>query len=265
VASPDPTHVELVLACLEAGKPVLCEKPLAPTAKECLEVVAAETALGRRLVQTGFMRRFDPCYGAMRDAVVEGRLGLPVFLHCAHRNASVPAWFDPAMVITNSAVHEIDTARWLLDDEIASATVLMRGRGGAPGPTDRQFIVLETERGTLVDVELLLNARYGYDVTAELVCETGTVSLVPQAPVAIREAGQNRFAYAGDWRAHFAAAYRAQLQAWVDAVRSGGIAKIGASAWDGYVASAAAGACLASLADGGRVALDLAPRPDLYR
>src|SRR5213595_1332719 len=53
IASPDSTHLELTLACLAAGKPVLCEKPLAPTAGECLQVVAAETRLGRRLVQVG--------------------------------------------------------------------------------------------------------------------------------------------------------------------------------------------------------------------
>ncbi len=51
VASPDHTHKQLVLACIAARKPVLCEKPLAPTVAECLEVVAAESKLGRRLVQ----------------------------------------------------------------------------------------------------------------------------------------------------------------------------------------------------------------------
>ena len=73
IASPDPTHERLVLACLAAGKPVLCEKPLAPTIEGCLRIVAAETALGRRLVQVGFMRRFDPGYLEMRSALVARR------------------------------------------------------------------------------------------------------------------------------------------------------------------------------------------------
>ena len=59
IASPDPTHAPLVKECLELEKPVLCEKPLADSAEAALEVVRAEVELGRRLVQVGFMRRYD--------------------------------------------------------------------------------------------------------------------------------------------------------------------------------------------------------------
>ena len=62
IASPDGTHAELTLACLEAGKPVLCEKPLASSAADALRVVLAEAALKRKLIQVGYMRRFDPGY-----------------------------------------------------------------------------------------------------------------------------------------------------------------------------------------------------------
>ena len=117
IASPDDTHVPYTLACIAAGKPVLCEKPLAPTARGCLEVMAAEQKAGRRLVQVGFMRRFDPGYAAMRGDRASGRLGSPVMLHFAHRNAVAPPWFTWEMVITNSAVHEIDVVRGLLEDE----------------------------------------------------------------------------------------------------------------------------------------------------
>lgn len=59
VTSWGPTHAEHVRHAVAAGKPVFCEKPLATTAEDCLRVVEAETALGRRLVQVGFMRRYD--------------------------------------------------------------------------------------------------------------------------------------------------------------------------------------------------------------
>ena len=62
VTSIGPTHAEFVLACIAAGKPVMCEKPLAPTVPECEQILAAEVAHGKRLVIVGYMRRYDPGY-----------------------------------------------------------------------------------------------------------------------------------------------------------------------------------------------------------
>jgi len=262
IASPDPTHESLVLACLSAGKPVLCEKPLAPTIEGCLRIVAAETALGRRLVQVGFMRRFDPGYLAMRSAIVTGGLGAPLLMHCVHRNASVPPSFDSGMLISNSAVHEIDIARFLLEDEFASATIFRRQPRASGGLADPQFVVLETRRGILVDIEVFVNARYGYDVRAELVCEAGAIALAPRPPLRVRAEGRDAASFAEDWRAHFAAAYQSQLQAFVDSVRTG--VPAGASAWDGYAATATAAACLAALEREGPAAVRLEPRPAFY-
>jgi myo-inositol 2-dehydrogenase / D-chiro-inositol 1-dehydrogenase len=60
IASSDATHAKYVTACIAARKPVLCEKPLAPTVPECEEILRLEEAAGTRLVQVGFMRRFRP-------------------------------------------------------------------------------------------------------------------------------------------------------------------------------------------------------------
>ena len=262
IASPDPTHEELVLACLSAGKPVLCEKPLSPTIEGCLRVIEAEAALARRLVQVGFMRRFDPGYLAMRDALAAGQVGAPILMHCVHRNASPSPNFESGMLISNSAVHEIDIGRWLLDDEFAAATVFRTQDRNPGGLWDPQFLVLETRRGILVDIEVFVGARYGYDVRAELVCESGSIAMAPQSPVQIRDSGQATSPFAADWRAHFAAAYRGQLEAWVDAIRTGH--PTGASAWDGYAATATAAACLEALHSGARAPVQLAARPTLY-
>src|SRR5690606_18003813 len=59
VTSWGPTHEEYVLASIAAGKQVFCEKPLATTREACDRIVDAEVAAGRRLVQVGFMRRFE--------------------------------------------------------------------------------------------------------------------------------------------------------------------------------------------------------------
>src|SRR5215213_2133248 len=87
IASPGDLHAEQVLACLAAGRPVLCEKPLATTAGDALKVVQAEVAAGRRLVQVGFMRRYDAGYRDVKAAVDAGTIGEPLLAHAVHRNA----------------------------------------------------------------------------------------------------------------------------------------------------------------------------------
>jgi myo-inositol 2-dehydrogenase/D-chiro-inositol 1-dehydrogenase len=262
IASPDATHAELVLACLKAGKPVLCEKPLSPAIPECLEIMQAEMALGRRLVQVGFMRRFDPGYAGLHAGLAAGRLGAALMLHCIHRNASMPGFFTAGMLITNAAVHEFDIARWLLGDEITAATVFRPG-GAAGDRLDRLFLVLETARGVLVDVEVFMAAGYGYDVRAELVCERGTLARRPVDPVRVCHEGAESLAIAADWRGHFAAAYQRQLQAWVQSLHTGQPTG-GATAWDGYAATAVAAACVEALETGRRTEVRLQAKPALY-
>ena len=94
IASPDATHADFAIACIKAGKPVLCEKPLAPTAAEGMRVIEAELSAGRRLVQLGFMRRFDPGYTEMKGLLESGRYGEALAFHCVHRNATAPAAFQ---------------------------------------------------------------------------------------------------------------------------------------------------------------------------
>jgi myo-inositol 2-dehydrogenase/D-chiro-inositol 1-dehydrogenase len=262
IASPDATHADYTLACLAAGKPVLCEKPLAPSTEDCLKVVAAEMKVGRRLVQVGFMRRFDPAYGEMRAALDSKDYGHALMLHCAHRNASAPSFFTAAMSINNSCVHEIDIARWLLSAELKSVRVVKPKPSSTAGFEDPLLVIFETDQGQVVDVELYLNCRYGYDIKGELVCETGTVSLAPPVNSETRAAGIAAYRFAPDWRPRFATAYRLQNQAWVDSIHSGRPA--GASAWDGYVASAVAAAGVRALDSGAVEAIHLERKPGFY-
>ncbi len=262
VASPDETHADLVLAAIAARKPVLCEKPLASTLEGCHAIMAAEMAAGRRLVQVGYMRRFDPGYRAMKRSLDQDRFGPALFLHCIHRNAVAPHFMTSDLVIANSTVHEIDVARWLLGEEFVAATVVTpRSPGGSSGRRP-QFLVLETQSGVVVDVEAFLDAGYGYDVRAELVCERGTISLAPNQPTFERHAGRESFEVVDDWRTRFRAAYRDQLQAWVDAVTAG--SSVGSSAWDGYAATFTAERCLEAFRRGTKARIDIGTRPDFY-
>ncbi len=259
IASPDQTHQALTLACIAARKPVLCEKPLAPTQAECLAVVAAETALSRRLVQVGYMRRFDPGYADMKAACQSGDMGKALMLHCIHRNVSAPDWFTAGMAITNSAVHEIDIARWLLDAELTSVTVMKP----PASPSAPVFLIFETSAGQIVDVEMFNNAVYGYDVRGELVCEKGTVSLRSPVTIETNSVLAQRLGHPADWRPRFAAAYRIQMRTWINAIQTG-TDFVGASAWDGYAAGAVADAGLEALAKTHRSSVKLVDKPALY-
>ncbi|MEZ5669762.1 MAG: Gfo/Idh/MocA family oxidoreductase [Alphaproteobacteria bacterium] len=261
VASPDDTHKPYTLACIAAGKPVLCEKPLAPTVADCLPVIEAEQAAGRRLVQVGFMRRFDPAYVDMKRRFGEGGLGPALLVHCIHRNQTAPSFFTGLMSITNATVHEFDIMRWLLGAEIATIQV-WTGRAGPAGRDDPVLIVIETDAGQLIDIEFFANAGYGYDIRTEMVCRNGTLSMEAPHRSELRLAGAPAFDFAQDWRPRFADAYRLQMQGFVNAIAGG--KPVGASAWDGLVASAVGDAGCKALERGQAVRVELPPRPAFY-
>ncbi|MCX7889704.1 MAG: Gfo/Idh/MocA family oxidoreductase [Rhodobacteraceae bacterium] len=263
VASPDPTHAPLTLACIRMGKPVLCEKPLSPSPDECVAVMRAEAAAGRRLVQVGFMRRFDAAYGEMRRALTEGRLGRALMMHNLHRNVATPAAdFTGAMAITNSAPHEFDIARHVLGTEITGITACQPRRSDAlVAPV---VMVLDTADGQVVTVEVNNNAAYGYDVRAELVGETASLSLATPARTRLDGGLASSTAYDADWRGRFAAAYAAQDRAFLHFAATGDFPEGGASAWDGYAAAQVAATGVRALAEGGRMPVALIAKPEFY-
>ena len=263
ICSPDATHHSLALSAIATGKPVLVEKPLASTLAEARDVVEAEMKHGRRLVQVGFMRRFDPGYRAMKAELHGGRLGHALFLHCIHRNAVAPDYLTSDLVIASSAGHEFDVARFLLGDEIVAASLTSpRASRLAPG-RQPQLIVLETASGIVVDIEVFVDCGYGYDVRSELVCEKGTISLNPSPATVLRHAGHDGYETPPDWRGRFRDAYRAQMEAWVASLS--GRANDGASAWDGYRAIQVTEACLDAWRNGGKVAVPAEDKPAFYR
>lgn len=259
VASPDFTHADLVLACFAATKPVLCEKPLAATVAEARRVLDAELALDRRLVQVGFMRRYDPGFVALREAIGDGELGVVRLVHAVHRNASSATSTDDSGLVTGSMVHELDTVPWLLDDELVAIRVESPVVGGFRDP---QLATLWTRGGVMASVEVFVNAGYGYDVRCEVVGTRGSGSLEPAATVSTRVAGVHGRRVRDDFVAHFADAYRLELGAWVRSVLDG--TPEGPSSWDGYVASVAAQAGVDSLASGAAEPVDPGPRPALF-
>ena len=223
VCSWGPTHEEYVLAAIEAGKPVFCEKPLATTQEACLRIIEAEVAFGRRLVQVGYMRRYDAYYRALKAVVDSGDIGAPLMMHATHRNPSVPGHYTREMAITDTAVHEIDLVRWMFGEEIVAAQVLKPRKNSLGGELeDPLLLVFETSSGALVDVETSVNIRYGYDIRGEVVGESGTAALGDFSPVTVRRNNQFSGRVPEDWRERFISAYDAEFQEWVNGVRDGG-------------------------------------------
>ncbi|QIK68527.1 Gfo/Idh/MocA family oxidoreductase [Nocardioides sp. HDW12B] len=261
VAAPDPLHEDLALACLAAGKPTLCEKPLATSAEGSRRVVEAEVALGRRLLQVGFMRRFDPAYLELRAAVHDGSIGEVRAMHCLHRNASAHPSATSEGVLVNSMIHEFDSVPWLLDDPLTAVTVFAPT---VPEGTlqDVQVAVLETAGGRVVTVEVSVNARYGYDIHTEVTGTEGTVSLTPPYGIGRRTSNLDGREVKADFVTRFVDAYRVELASWVQGVRSGELPA--PSAWDAHLANLGAFAAVDSLHGAGRVAVPQEERPGLY-
>jgi myo-inositol 2-dehydrogenase/D-chiro-inositol 1-dehydrogenase len=262
LATPGPTHEKQLLACLERGKPVLCEKPLTTDSTSSLEVVRQEAALGTPLIQVGFMRRFDPEYQQLKALIDGGELGQPLVMHCAHRNPTVPPGFDSAMVIKDSLVHEVDVTRFLLGEEIASVQIIkpMSNRDAPRGLQDPQIAIFQTVSGRHVDVEVFVTTGVAYEVRTEVVGELGSATIG-------LDIGLVRKSAPGTWggritpgfRERFGTAYDIEIQRWVDAVRSG-VNVDGPTAWDGYAAAAVCEAGVRSLETGERVDVELADR-----
>ncbi|MBB5117614.1 inositol 2-dehydrogenase [Streptomyces eurocidicus] len=264
IASPGPAHEAALLAAFAHDLPVLCEKPLTPDPAAALRVLAAETRLGRRRVQVGFMRRYDAEYLRLKALLDGGGLGRPLMLHCRHRNVATPPGFTEQMMINDSVVHEIDAARWLLGEEITAVTVLKpRPSENAPeGLSDPQLVLLETAGGAVVDVEIFVNCGFGYQVGCEAVGERGTARLGDAHGLYVTAAGRWGGEVAQDYVTRFEDAYDRQVQRWVDATRRGETE--GPGVWDGYAAAAVCEAGVRAQATGARVAVELAARPALY-
>lgn len=142
-------------------------------------VVQAEAVLGRKRIQVGFMRQFDAGYRSLKTAIGLAAEGGLLILHCVHRNSNTLPGFTEAMLINDSVVHEFDAIRFLTGEEISSVQV-RRGKRSSLAPegiNDPQHVLIETESGILADVEIFVNARYGYEMATQAVFENGVQNI----------------------------------------------------------------------------------------
>ncbi|MEE3317818.1 MAG: Gfo/Idh/MocA family oxidoreductase [Pseudomonadota bacterium] len=264
ICSWGPAHEEQLLDCIAAGKPVFCEKPMVTSEAAALKVMEAETSFGRRLVQVGFMRRFDGDYRRLKAVIDGGGLGLPLMYHSVHRNASVPpGLYTSEMPLNDTLVHDADISRWLLSDEITGVEVRLprRSRQGVE-LRDPHIVLLHMAQGAIVDVEISVNIAYGYDIRGEVSCEKGVASLPNRPATVISDQFGIRQAIPEDWRERFIDAYDQEFREWIDAASNG--TATGPSAWDGYAATLTADAALRAVDSGTLEKIQMIEKPALY-
>lgn len=264
ITSFGPAHEADVLECIKAGKPVFCEKPLTPSADGALRIMDAERAAGRKLVTVGFMRRFDKSYREMKALLDSGELGETLMIHCAHRNPTVPESYTWDMAINDTAIHEIDTTRWLLGEEFVSARVDKPKKTSLRFPhlQDPLVLILTSESGVRVDDEVFVNHQYGYDIRCEAVAEKGCVSLADQNVIDVRDAYGSRNRICRDHNDRFYGAFVTEVQEWITAVSEG--RHTGSSSWDGYAAAVVCDAGVQALTADGEVPITMIAKPEFY-
>lgn len=264
VTSWGPAHEGSVLAAIEAGKYVFCEKPLATTAEGCRRIVDAEIRHGKRLVQVGFMRRYDSGYVQLKQAIDERLIGEPLMIRCAHRNPESSPTYTTDMAITDTLIHEIDVLRWLIADDYKSVQVSYprKTRHALSHMRDPQVVMIETQGGVLITAEIFVNCRYGYDIQCEVIGEDGIVKLPEPSSISFRKEATYGTRILMDWKDRFIEAYDREIQDFIDSVGRGMLQ--GPTAWDGYVAAVTADACVKAQESGEREEIVFDTKPALY-
>jgi len=264
VTSWGPTHEEFVLSAIKAGKFVFCEKPLATTAEGCQRIIDAEVAAGKRLVQVGFMRRYDSGYQLLKQALDSNGFGAPLMVHAAHRNPAVPETYVTPMAIHDTLIHELDVFRWLLDDDYVSAQVVFprKSRHAHNKVADPQIVMLETSKGIRIDAEIFVNCQYGYDIQCSVVGEEGVANLPEPQSLLYRKDAKLSTDILMDWKKRFIEAFDVEIQAFINDASSGVLS--GPTSWDGFAAAVAGDACVRAQETGAIEAINMPARPDFY-
>ena len=225
VASPKRFHEEHAVSAAKAGKDVFLEKPIATSLAGADRVIAAARKAGIRL-QVGFQRRYDPAYAEARKLVAAGTLGRPLFYRGVNRDLLAPVGPPGSMetsdILTESAIHDFDGARWMMADEVVGvrATLAIVGDRATSPSSDLTMVELAFSRGAVAHIEAMWGARYAYDIRSEILCEDGAVIVggFAQTMLTVLRAGERRDDLYPGFLERYADAYVAELRDFVDGV-----------------------------------------------
>jgi myo-inositol 2-dehydrogenase/D-chiro-inositol 1-dehydrogenase len=264
IATPSDTHMELVVEAVNAGKPVLCEKPLASTwaeTRRCIEAIGEQAA---RKVFLGFNRRFDRGHASLREAVHDGHIGRLEQLILTSRDPFPP----PLAYIPHSGglfrdmmIHDFDMARAILRQEPVSITAhgsaLVDPEIGRLGDIDTASVTLLAADGTIVTILNSRRCAFGFDQRIEAFGSAGMV--VSDNP---RQSGLRRFTpdHPGSpapilefFMERYGASYAAEIRLFLECAQEGRDTPV--NALDGLLAAYLAEAATASRKQGKTIQL----------
>jgi len=230
VCSPTDTHADLIERAARAKRAIFCEKPIDLDVKRirgCLEVVKQTNAT----LMIGFNRRFDPNFASLQKRVAEGAIGALEIVSITSRDPSPP----PLSYIARSGglfrdmmIHDFDMARFILGEDpvavSAMGSALVDKAIGEAGDIDTAVVIMETNSGKVAQISNSRRATYGYDQRVEAHGANGMVHAANVRETTVEVAGPHGFAsdkVLSFFLERYEAAYRNELDAFVNAVKTG--------------------------------------------
>jgi myo-inositol 2-dehydrogenase/D-chiro-inositol 1-dehydrogenase/scyllo-inositol 2-dehydrogenase (NAD+) len=222
VATPSASHHEMVIAAARAGKHILCEKPMAISAAECDDMLAAVEDAGVKL-QIGFMRRFDAGFLAAKQRVDAGEIGRVVLIKSLTHGPSTPKPWMYDIRQSNGPLsevnsHDIDTLRWFSGSEFDEVYAIggnyrsPAARQQYPDFYDNVILAARMTNGMQGFISGAQGVQYGYDARCEILGEQGLItvgSLAANSIVAYTQSGGST-SNVTSWMDLFLDAYRAE-------------------------------------------------------
>jgi myo-inositol 2-dehydrogenase/D-chiro-inositol 1-dehydrogenase len=226
VATPTAAHARLTLAAVEAGVPVLCEKPISLDLATTDQVLATVARAGVAL-QVGFQRRFDPAFVEARRRVAAGDLGRVYLARMAAHDAEPPPEsYLPASggIFLDLHIHDFDAVRWLTGQDIVEVYAdgaVVNEMFGRHDDVDVTSIVMRLSDGALAISTGSRHDPVGYDHRTEILGSRDCLSMGYDSTLALRPADAPPDQPSQTYRTfieRFAAAYREEVAQFVELV-----------------------------------------------
>lgn len=232
ISSPTPTHVDLIVASVQAGKAVLCEKPIDLS---MARVEACENAIRTSdiPVMIGFQRRFDTTHREVKLAIERGEIGAIETIKIVSRDPQPP---EAAYISASGGqfhdqmIHDFDLVLWLSDsvghiEIFASASNLIDPQIESLGDTDTAQVLMRLHNGALCHIDCSRRSVYGYDQRVEvfgsrgMVCSANLSQSCIERYTATSTAARDRLK--SDFMQRYMATYAAELDYFIEAVADG--------------------------------------------